>query len=117
MEMGDFDGEQVMQIFDKIPWDEYLEQIEAMEDPEYHYAPSLEVINNKTQCGLEVSPIDETEWHIFYRRPKMAQEKRVDAKLENDHLTEILGQTEADVRACLSALICDDLAYLEAYIR
>lgn len=117
MEMGDFDGEQVLEIFDKIPWDEFLEQIEVMEEPEYHYAPSLEIINSITKSGLEVSAIDETEWHIFFRRQKMIEETGGATTIENDYLTEIIGQTEADVKNCLNALIANDLDFLEEYIK
>jgi hypothetical protein len=37
--------------------------------------------------------------------------------MNNDYLTDITGQTESDVRDCLTALINNDLEFLERKIK
>ena len=68
--------------------------------------------------GLSVSAVDGNEWYIFYKRPKL--EKKIFGlieKMNNDYLTDITGQTEKDVKECLTALINNDLEFLERKIK
>jgi hypothetical protein len=118
IEMGDIEKDKVMETFDKIPWKDYLEKMETANENEIHYSPSLEIENKENKNGLSVSAIDGTEWYIFYKRPKLV--KRffgLTEKLDTNYLTEIHGQTERDVRECLSALLRDDLRFLEEKIK
>lgn len=118
IEIGDIEKEKVIEIFNQVPWTEYLEKMKTANEKEIHYSPSLEVENKDNKNGLSVSAIDGVEWYIFYKRPKLV--KRffgLSEKLDENYLTDVQGQTEKDVRDCLDALIRNDLQYLENKIK
>ncbi len=118
IEKGKIEKNKIMETFNKIPWLEYLAKMKTPKEREIYYSPSLEVENIDNKNGLSVSAIDDTEWYIFYKRPKLV--KRffgLIEKMDNDYLTDIQGQTEKDVRNCLDALIRNDLQFLENKIK
>ena len=118
IEIGDVAEDKIIELFEKIPWQEYLAKMETAKATEIHYSPSLEVENKENRNGLTISAIDGREWYIFYKRPKLV--KRffgLTEKMDDNYLTEALGQTENDVRICLEALIRNDLQFLENKIK
>lgn len=118
IEIGYISTNEILEKFDEIPWKEYLEKMKTAKQNEIHYSPSLEIENKDNKNGLSVSALDGIEWYIFYKRPKLV--KRffgLIEKMDNNYVTEILGQTENDVRSCLEALIKNDLQFLEEKIK
>lgn len=118
IEMGDIHKDKIMELFDKIPWTEYLAKMKTTKESEIHYSPSLEIKNTDNKNGLSVSAVDGTEWYIFYKRPKLI--KRffgLSEKMNDNYLSEVQGQTEKNVRDCLAALIRNDLQFLEEKIK
>ena len=114
IELGDIKKDQIMELFEKTPWTEYLKKMKTAKESEIHYSPSLEIENKDNRNGLSVSAIDGLEWSIFYKRPKLVKKFfGLSEKMDNDYLTDVWGQSERDVRACLEALIKNDLQFLE----
>jgi hypothetical protein len=74
IEIGDIEKEDIMELFEKIPWSEYLTKMKTAKENEIHYSPSLEIENKDNRNGLSISAIDSHEWYIFYKRPKLIRE-------------------------------------------
>jgi hypothetical protein len=110
LELGDLEEEKVVEVFESIPWRDYLVETNPMDDPDVHYAPSLEVENKKLNIGLELSAIDENEWHLFLRK---SIDSNAPESIENELMNELTGQSETDAIACLNAFLNVDLDYLE----
>lgn len=118
IEIGNIEKENVLALFDKIQWTDYLEKMETTNDDEIFYSPSLEIENTENKNGLSVSAVDGTEWYIFFKRPKQIKKLfGLSTGMNNGYLTDIMGQTEDDVRECLTALINNDLQFLEDKIK
>ena len=118
VELGEIRKDKIMEHFEGIPWNEYLEKMKTAKESDLYYSPSLEIENIENKNGLSVSAVDGKEWYIFFKRPKMI--KRffgLSEKMKNNYLTDITGQTIDDVRKCLKALINNDLKYLEEKIK
>jgi hypothetical protein len=120
IDIGDVEASKIMELFDKIPWSEYLAKMETAKEGEIYYSPSLGIENKDNRNGLEISAIDGKEWYIFYKRPKLVKRRKFLKVIEimnNEYLTDIQGQTENDVKNCLEALIRNDLQFLEDKIK
>lgn len=118
IEIGNIEKGEIMETFDKIPWKKLLEEMKLKKENEIHYSPSLEIENKDNKNGLSVSAVDGKEWYIFYKRPKIVKKFfGLTEKMDNDYLTDITGQTEKDVRDCLTALIDNHLEFLERKIK
>ena len=118
IEMGAIEKDKIMETFEKIPWNKLLDEMKMKKENEIHYSPSLEIENKDNKNGLSVSAVDGKEWYIFFKRPKMVKKFfGLSEKMNNDYLTDITGQTENDVKECLTALINNDLEFLESKIK
>ena len=118
IELGEIKKDKIIERFESIPWNEYLEKMKTANDDDLYYSPSLEIENKENKNGLSVSAVDGKEWYIFFKRPKMVKKFfGLSEKMENNYLTDITGQTIDDVRKCLKALINNDLEYLEEKIK
>ena len=118
IELGEIAKDQIMENFEKIPWNDLLKKMEAANENEIHYSPSLEIEYKTNKNGLSVSAVDGTEWYIFFKRPKMVKKWfGLVEKMDENYLTDITGQSIEDVRNCLNALINNDLAFLEKHVR
>lgn len=118
IEMGDIEKDKIMETFEKIPWNKLLDEMKTKKESDIHYSPSLEIENKDNKNGLSVSAVDGKEWYIFFKRPKMVKKFfGLTEKMNNDYLTEITGQSENDVKECLTALINNDLEFLERKIK
>ncbi|RKQ49107.1 hypothetical protein BXY85_0095 [Roseivirga pacifica] len=117
IELGEIEQNKIMESFEKIPWNDFLDKMKTVNNNEIHYSPSLEVENKENKTGLSVSAIDGTEWYIFFKRPKMVKKWfGLVEKMDDNYLTDVTGQSIDDVRNCLNALINNDLDYLEKHI-
>jgi hypothetical protein len=118
IELGVIEKDKIMESFEKIPWTKLLEEMKLKNENEIYYSPSLEIENKENKNGLSVSAVDGKEWYIFFKRPKLVKKFfGLTEKMNNDYLTDITGQTESDVRDCLTALINNDLEFLERKIK
>lgn len=118
IEIGEIEKDKIMQHFESIPWSELLEKMKSANEKEIHYSPSLEIENKTNRNGLSVSAVDGTEWYIFFKRPKLVKKFfGLSEKMDNNYLSDITGQNIDDVRKCLTALIDNDLKYLEEKIK
>jgi len=120
VELGDVEKGKVMEMFEKVPWSEYLAKMATAKESEIYYSPSLEIENKDNRNALSISAIENQEWSIFYKRPKLVKRRKffkVVEEIDNEYLTDIWDQTEDDVRNCLEALIRNDLQFLENKIK
>lgn len=118
IEIGDIEKDKVIELFNQVPWKEYLEKLKTANRSDIHYSPSLEIENKENRNGLSVSAVDGVEWYIFFKRPKLVKRfLGLGEKMDENYLTDIQGQTEKDVRDCLDALIRNDLQFLEDKIK
>ncbi|MCL2246338.1 MAG: hypothetical protein FWC10_04405 [Lentimicrobiaceae bacterium] len=76
IEIGNIEKESIMQLFEKIPWSEYLTKMKTAKENDIYYSPSLEIENKDNRNGLSISAIDGIEWCIFYKRPKSVKEEK-----------------------------------------
>ena len=107
-----------MQYFESIPWTQLLEKMKNANEKDIYYSPSLEIENKTNKNGLSVSAVDGTEWYIFFKRPKLVKKFfGLTEKMDDNYLTDITGQNIDDVRKFLSALIDNNLKYLEEKIK
>ncbi len=118
IELDTIEKDKTMEIFEKIPWNKLIDEMKSKKENEIYYSPSLEIENMDNKNGLSVSAIDEKEWYIFFKRPKMVKKFfGFTEKMDNNYVTNVTGQTEKDVRECLIALINNDLEFLESKIK
>lgn len=118
IEIGGIGKDEIMEHFESIPWTELIEKMKNANENDIHYSPSLEIENKTNKNGLSVSAVDGTEWYIFFKRPKLVKKFfGLIEKMEDSYLTDITGQSIDDVRKCLTALINNDLKYLEEKIK
>jgi hypothetical protein len=118
IEIGGIEKDKIMQHFVSIPWTELSEKMKNANEKDIHYSPSLEIENKTNKNGLSVSAVDGTEWYIFFKRPKLVKKFfGLTEKMDDNYLTDITGQSIDDVRKCLTALINNDLKYLEEKIK
>ena len=118
IELGEIRKDKIMEHFESIPWSDFLKKMKTANENDIHYSPSLEIENKENKNGLSVSAVDETEWYIFFKRPKLVKKFfGLSEKIDNEYLSDITGQNIDDVRKCLNALINGNLKYLEEKIR
>ena len=118
IELGKIDKDKIFDVFENINWSDYLIRMKDANQSEIHYSPSLEIENIDNKNGLSISAIDENEWYIFYKRPKLVKKFfGLSEKIDNNYLTEIHGMKVKDVIDCLNALIGNDLPFLENKIK
>lgn len=121
IELGDIEPDKIMEIFEKTPWMSLLEQMIDKSDDEIYYSPSLEIENKDNKNGLSISAVGDPknfEFYIFYKRPKQVKTfLGLSSKMNDDYVTDIVGQTHKDVFECLAALIKNDLEFLDIKIK
>jgi hypothetical protein len=120
VQLGELPANSVIDIFEKIPWIDYLQRADAAPD-DVQYSPSFGLENVETRVLVEcsiVGPVDKHQWYIFFKRPKMVKAFfGLTQKMDDGYLSELHGQTKSDVTACLNALINGDVAFLENKIK
>jgi hypothetical protein len=121
IDMGEIETNKIMEVFDNFPWERLLCQMKGKPEEEIHYSPSLEIENVETRHGVSVSAVGEEtayEFYIFYKRPKIVKSFfGLKEKLDENYLTDVLGQRKEDARRAIQALLTDDTEYLEEKIK
>ena len=117
LQLGEFDGEKIIETFESIDWPDYLKRMMSAKEGEIHYSPSLEVEKTEIRHGLSISAVGEPEnyeFYIFYCRPKKVKSFfGLREKVTDKYLTDVTGQTRQDVIDCLNALIENNTQFLE----
>ena len=122
IEKGSIGKESFLKVFNEFPWLELLNQMDEAESSiprqEIHYSPSLEIENQGNKHGLAISIVDvkeEPEFYIFYKRPEMRKYFfGLYQKMDDDFVTDRIGQTREDALVAINALFDDDLALLKS---
>lgn len=118
IELGDIPKDKVIESFEKIPWNDFLEKVKNSSKEKIYYSPSFEIENKDSKHGLSVSIIDDNEWCIFYKRPKQVRKLfGLINYLEENYISEVFNQTKEQVIKSLESLIDGNLDYLERNIR
>lgn len=117
VEMGNIAKDKIMELFESIPWQEYLAKMDTAKENEIYYSPSLEVENAENHHGITISAVDDREWYVFFKRPKRVRKFfGLIEKTDDNYLTELHVSTKAEASRCLEALIRNDLHFLETTI-
>jgi len=116
IEMGIIDRENVLNLFEKIPWLDILQKMKAVDEKDIFYSPSFEILNMNSNVGITVSIIDVDEWYIFFKRPKLVRKLLGLLNKKDNYMTEVYNQSILDVRLALKAFLEGDLNYLEKNI-
>ena len=116
IELGDISQDTIIDHFEKINWDDYLQKMATVKQDEIYYSPSFEVENKESKNGLAISAVGDPsnyEFYIFYKRPKNVKSFfRLKEKVNENYSTDIQGQTKNDVLLCLKALLRNDTEFL-----
>ena len=115
IELGYIAQDTIIDTFEKIDWNDYLQKSKNAKIDEIYYHPTFEVEHNKSKNGLSISVIGEPNNYAFkitYKRPQKV--KSIFGL--NDKITDIYsvieGQTKNDAIDCLKALLRNDTMYL-----
>ncbi len=120
-ELGDIEENELIDKFNKIPWDGIIQKMSTMSESEIHYSPSIEFEDKSTKHGLTMSGVGDKnleEFYVFYKRPKRV--KRFFGLFEHDnpnYLTDVLGQTRQNVVELINALIEKNYQLLDQKIK
>lgn len=115
IELGDIAQDTIIDHFEKIDWNDYLQKSRNAKLDNIYYDPTFGVENNENKNGLSISAVgdpDNYDFRITYKQP---QEVKSIWGL-NDKITEnyssIKGQTKEEAINCLKALLRNDTLYL-----
>lgn len=120
-ELGDIEETELVNKFNKVPWNEILHKMSTMAEDELHYSPSIEFENKTNRHGITISGIEEdrqVEFYFFYKRPKRI--KKFFGFIEKEdpnYMTDILVQSKQEVIRLIEAFIRDDYELLDTEIR
>lgn len=109
-ELGAISKEEIIDAFNKTPWQNYLNEMAAADESSICFSPSLEIEWVEERAGLCFSAVAETtdySFIVFFKRPKA----------NRDYISEIADQTTADALQLLNAFISGHLALLEEKIK
>ena len=116
IELGDISQDTIIDHFEKIDWNNYLQKMGNAKQDEIYYSPSFEIENKESKNGLAISAVGDPnnyEFYIFYKRPKKVKSFfGLKEKINENYSTDIQGQTKSDVLECLKALLRNDTEYL-----
>ena len=117
IDLGDIEKDKILDVVDKLPWTDLLAKMKEVKESEIHFSPSIEFENKNNRHGLCISIVENDngyEFYIFYKRPKMVNRFfGLSQSMNDNYVSERLGQTNADVKDAVEALINDDLMTLE----
>ena len=117
IQLGKIKPNEIITLFEKTSWKEYLQKMNTAKEGEIHFSPSLEVENNDNKNGIVISAVgdpEKYEFYVFYKRPKKVKVLfGFKEKIDMNYTTEITGQSKEDVISILNALKQNDMAYLD----
>lgn len=114
IEMGAIERGKILDILERFPWTELLAKMDGANENDIHFSPSLEFENKQTRHGLTISIVNTSEYHIFYKRPKVVTRFfGLMKSMDDNFLSDSTGQTIQDVKDAVTALISDDMETLQ----
>lgn len=117
IELGDIAENSIIDYFEKIDWNGYLQKMTNAKQNEIHYSPSFEVENKENKNGLSISAAGDAgnyEFYIFYKRPKKIKSFfGLRETMNPAYVTDIQGQTKNDALDCLKALLRNDTDFYQ----
>ena len=114
LEMGEIEKDKILDILGRFPWQDMLDKIDKAGDADIHFSPSIEFENKSNRHGLNISIVDEDDFYIFYKRPKLVSRLFGLIKTKDQNFTtEKTGQSISDVKDAVTALINNDVTTLE----
>ena len=115
LEMGEIEKDQILEVFERFPWKDMLNKMQGVKESDIQFSPSIEFENKATHLGITISMgVDENEFYVFYKRPKMVSKWfGLIKKMDENFLSDRTGQTIADAREAVSALVGGDEITLE----
>jgi hypothetical protein len=115
IDLGDMAQDTIIDYFEKIDWNEYLQKSRNAKLDEIYYYPTFEVKNQESKNRLSISAIgvpDNYKFKIIYKRPKKVKSFFGLNNQIIDNYSSIENQTKNDVYDCLKAILRDDTVYL-----
>ncbi|MBK9735080.1 MAG: hypothetical protein IPO92_08995 [Saprospiraceae bacterium] len=73
IELGDMSQDTIIDYFEKINWNDYLQKMATGKPDEIYYSPSFEVEHKKSKNGLVISADGDPNKYVFpssLKRPK-----------------------------------------------
>ncbi len=117
IDLGEIEKDKILDILDKLPWADLLDKMKGAKESEIYYSPSIEFENKTNRHGLSISIVENDyghEFYIFYKRPKMVSKFfGLSKSIDENYVSERLGQSNADVKDAVTALLSDDIITLE----
>jgi hypothetical protein len=113
---GDMAPDTIMDHFEKIDWNVYLQKSMAAKLDDIYFDPSFEVEHKETKRGLCISAVGSPDKYVFritYKRPRKVKSFfGLFKKHTKNYSSAIQGQTKAEAKACLNAFLSNDTGYL-----
>jgi hypothetical protein len=114
VEMGTIEKDEIIDILNNFPWLELLKSMVGASEDDIYFSPSIEFENQTNRHGIAISMVDESEYYIFYKRPKQVSKFFGLTKyIDDNYLSDRMNQSLEDGKQALIALINDDLDTLE----
>jgi hypothetical protein len=120
IELGDISQEAIIDQFEKIDWNDYLQKVITTKIDDIYYDPSFVVENKESKNSLVVSAVGEPhiyEFRITYNQPKEVKSfLGLNDKIDENYSNSIYGQLKKDALDCLKALLRNDTEYLSVKV-
>ncbi len=120
IELGDLSLAAIIDHFEKVDWNAYLEKGASARLDDVYYSPCIEVENKESKNGLVITAGGKPHHYtfsIFYKRPKNVKTFfGLLNKVDENYTTSIESQTKNDALDCINALSRGDTAYLSKKI-
>ncbi|NBB19639.1 hypothetical protein GVN20_09775 [Runella sp. CRIBMP] len=120
IDLGDMAQDTIMDTFEKVDWNEYLQKSSNAKLDEIYFHPTFGIENKKSGNGITISVIGEPENYKFkvtYKSPqKVKSFLGLNDQISDNYSTVIQATTKNDAIDCLNALLRNDIAYLESRV-
>lgn len=117
IDKGEFSPEGIIQIFQKFPWNKYLLELDHAKGKDIYCSPSLSFeskLNKNKFTASAVGGSKDLEFYLFYKRPKKKSILfGLIQTMDENYMSDLMGQTKKDVMDCLNALAIGDSHFLE----
>lgn len=114
IEMGAINKDEIIEILNSVPWVELLNSMDNVDKDDIHFSPSIEFENQTNRHGITISMIDESEYYVFYKRPKLVSKFFGLTKyMDENYISDRTRQTIENSKQAVIALINDDFVTLE----
>ncbi len=119
VDKGNVTESEFQAVLQNFPWHDMLKKMNAAEESTVYYSPSLELVDVKSNHSLAISIVggdSDSEFYIFYKRPKTVTRKKWFKTVEEfdpEYLSDRTGQSIHDVEEAFNALLSGNFGLLE----